>query len=1072
MRVVGRVLRVPLALICLSPIAALYGQDSATLNVIVVDPTSAAVAGARVVVVDSHRGVIHQADTNDAGQADFDNMLPSDYTVEVQRQGFNNYRIENMTLAVRARQELRVQLQVSAATGTRVDVVERIDTLTSDPTIGTTINHDFLEDLPVNGRNVENLITLAPGMTSAEGSSTGTGGFNANGLRSNMNYFTLDGVSLNQPGAAGGGVGGGGGGGGGRGGGGGGGGGGAGGVGGATSLMNIDQVQEVRVQTMSIAPEFGRTPGAQVVLTSRGGTNDYHGTLYDYLRSDQFDANNWFANSEGFKNFDLHEDRPGGVFGGPIIKNRTLFFVTYEQLNLTSPSTLLAIVPDAATRAQAPAALAPYLNAFPIANGPELIQNSAAFYGQVSNPLKTSTVSGRIDQIINPHMTAFVRYNVTPTTSERQTADALLTSQASHADTATVGLTSALPDGILNDLRVNYSTLSFHSKTVPDTLGGSVPLNDSEVFPAGITSANGVFDLNLLGFGNYTYGGQTRTNQAQANIVDSASKNFLGHQIKAGIDVRQIRETNHPNQYQESVSFNGLATTVLTPQYSFLTGNALNAQITTSVPEVYPTYLNFSAYGQDTWRITKWTTITYGVRWDVNPAPYARTGQQPFALAQDPVAGVTQNTPLYPTQWFDLAPRFGVAYNMSDKPGHEMVLRAGIGIFYDVGYGTTAGAFNGAPFTDVRTITQPLFPLNATLLAPPPMPPFRPYGQINAADLGLVAPRVYEWNGTWEKNFGVGTTFSVALVGSAGRNLAREETQATFSSAYDVAILTTNGAESDYNGVQTQFRKRLSSRFQMQLSYTWSHSIDTASSDFGGGGGQFASLFGNGQRGDSDYDIRHYATAAGTYEVPSPKEGLLRPLLNNWFIDFNALARTGLPFDVQGISTCTSQASTATTTTTSYNGVTTTTCAYTGASNTGLFSFVRPSLNGDPIWVSNSNVPGGTQLNPLAFVIPTGYTEGNLGRNTLRGFGAVQLDMSVRRVIPIGERVRLNLGVQAFNIFNHPNFANPTPQLGANLASPDFGIVTQMLNSGQAGVNSLYQPGGPRSMELLVRLTF
>jgi len=1068
MRAVGRVLRFPLFLICLLPIAAVYGQDTATLSVIVVDPTSAAVPGARVVVVDSHRGVIHQSDTNDSGRAEFDDLMPSDYTIEIERQGFNNYRVENMTLAVRARQELRVQLQVAAAAGTRIDVVENMDTLSADPTSGTTIPQTFIQDIPINGRNVESLITLAPGMTSAQGSSSDAGGFNANGLRSNMNYFTLDGVSVNQPGVAAGGVGGFGGGGGRGGFGGGGGAAVAGGVGGPTSLVVIDTVQEVRVQTMSIAPEFGRTPGAQVVMTSRGGTNQYHGTLYDYLRSDQFDANNWFANAEGFTKFDEHESRPGGVFGGPILKNRTLFFVSFEQLNLTAPSTLLGIVPDLSTRAAAPAALAPFLGAFPLPNGPELTQGSAAFYGQVANPVKTTTASGRIDQIISPHATMFARFSVTPTTSERQTADAQLTSQALHSDTATFGFTSTLPDEFLNDLRLNYSILTSHTQTVPDTLGGAVPLTAGEVFPPGITPANGIFNLNIIGVGNYSYGGQTRNKQAQINVVDSATKTYLAHQIKIGVDARQIRNTNYLNAYQQSVSFNGLETTDLTPQYSLLTGEALNAQVTSALGEVYPTYINYSMYGQDTWRITKWTTITYGVRWDVNPAPYARYGQQPFALSPDLVAGVTQNTPLYPTKWFNLAPRFGVAYNMSEKPGHEMMLRAGIGIFYDVGYGTTAGAFDGAPFTDVRTISEPLFPLNATLLAPPPMPPFRPYGVIDAADLGLVAPRVYEWNGTWEKNFGTGNTLSISLVGNAGRSLARSETSPAYTSAYDLSILTTNGAASDYDALQVQFRKRLSSRLQMQLSYTWSHSIDTASSDFGGGGG-FATLYTGGQRGDSDYDIRHYFTAAGTYELPAPKAALLRPILNNWFVDFNVLVRTGLPFDVEGVSTCTSTG-TATTTTTS-SGTTTTTCTNTG-SNTGLFALVRPSLNGDPIWVSNANVPGGTQLNPNAFVIPTGYAQGNLGRNTLRGFGAYQADLSLRRVIPITESVRLNLGLNAFNAFNHPNFANPTPELGANLASPEFGIVTQMLNSGVGGVNTLYQPGGPRSMELFVRLQF
>ena len=133
---------------------------------------------------------------------------------------------------------------------------------------------------------------------------------------------------------------------------------------------------------------------------------------------------------------------------------------------------------------------------------------------------------------------------------------------------------------------------------------------------------------------------------------------------------------------------------------------------------------------------------------------------------------------------------------------------------------------------------------------------------------------------------------------------------------------------------------------------------------------------------------------------------------------------------------------------------------------------VRPSYTGLPIWVSNPNVPGGRELSPAAWALPTGFEQGTLGRNSLRGFGAEQLNLAVRKVIPIGEQVRLNIGVQAFNVFNHPNFANPSPQTGANLASPNFGVVTQMLNSGFGGPASFFQTGGPRSLELSVRLQF
>jgi hypothetical protein len=175
-----------------------------------------------------------------------------------------------------------------------------------------------------------------------------------------------------------------------------------------------------------------------------------------------------------------------------------------------------------------------------------------------------------------------------------------------------------------------------------------------------------------------------------------------------------------------------------------------------------------------------------------------------------------------------VAPRFGVAYLSDDTPGREMTLRAGIGGFYDMGYGVVAGAFNGAPFSNVNTLSEVAFPLSAKNLAPPALPPTRPYGQVIAAEGGLKSPLVWQINGTWEKFFGSGQMLSVGLVATRGRNLMRTENQPSFSDAYNVLMLTTNGASSNYNGLQVQFRKRMNKNLQTQLSYTWSHSIDSS----------------------------------------------------------------------------------------------------------------------------------------------------------------------------------------------------------------------------------------------------
>jgi len=1033
--------------------AAALAQDSATLTVTVFDPSAAVVPGAKVTLTDLQRGAVSLAETGEHGFAVFDFLQPGDYSLAAEKPGFEKYQVNALTLQVRDRQTFRVELKVAAA-GTSVQVTAQAQTLSSEGAEGVPLEQNYIQDLPANGRNAESLIFLAPGIAPA---TDGTGNFDANGLRSTMNYYTLDGVSLNQSPSGGGTPFGGGGFGRGFGG-----GGGAAALTGAnasTSLISIDTMQEMKVQTSSFAPEFGRSPGAQVVMTSRGGTNTLHGTLYDYIRSDKFDANDWFANAGGYGKGSERQERPGGVLGGPLVKNQTFFFIAFEKLTLTSPESLIADVPDLASRTSIHPNLLPYLNAFPIPNGVELGNGGAQYNAVISNPSDSSAASIRIDHILNASTTLFARYSLTSSNAEQRgtqfSAPNILTDQSSRSQLATIGATHVFGNGALNDLRLNYSTAKASGHSTMDNYGGALPLADSEIFPAGVTTATGSFNLNVLGFAGYSFGGHSDNTQQQVNVVDSLSKVYGRHNVKTGVDFREILQTTYRNPYSISVSFNGVAAA---NEYALLTGDALNTQVTSSVSDVYPTYRNFSLYGQDTFRLTERTTITYGARWDVNPAPTARRGPQPFAISSDLIAGVTQNQPIYPTKWLDVSPRVGIAYLSDDAPGREMTLRAGFGMFYDVGYGVVSQAFFGAPYANVRTASEVGFPLAPGDLAPPVLPPARPYGQILTGSPDLVSPRILQWNGTWEKNFGLGQTLDVSIVGSRGKNLMRTGTTASYTGAYDILQQLTNDAVSSYNGVQVQFRKRLSSTLQTQLSYTWSHSIDSASSDAGFGGG-FASLFG-GERGDSDYDIRHNVSFSGSWRLPAPKQGVVYAALRNWYLDFVASAHTGLPFDLSGVSASTSAA-------TGCNN------SSSGGANTGLFANVRPSWDGLPIWISDPAAPGGRKLNSAAFIIPCGYNQGNMGRNELRGFSFVQLDLAVRRVIPITERFRFSIGVEAFNALNHANFANPSPLEGANLASPDFGVVTQMLNQTfGGGVNALYRSGGPRSMELALRLQF
>ncbi|MDX2150440.1 MAG: carboxypeptidase regulatory-like domain-containing protein [Bryobacteraceae bacterium] len=1022
---------------------ALLSQEySAALSVTVVDPSESAVPKARLLLTDKRWGAVLQSETGVTGIGAFNSLRPGEYSLEVIKDGFDRVRQETVVLAVRDRQSVRIVLQITQ-TQTSVEVKAEGQGVTTDASLGINVDQNFLQHLPLNGRNPNALILMTPGITSSAG--TPGGGFNANGLRSNTNYYTLDGVNVNMP------VGGGGPGPGGpR---------GAGGPApqapsGAADIISLDALQEVRVQTSPFAPEFGRSPGAQISMTSRGGSDQFHGSLFHYLRNESLNANEWFANSSGLPRERTRQYWPGGALGGPLLPGRTFFFGSYEHLRLDAPSTLVSSVPDLRLRRSAAASLRPFLNAFPLPNGAALADGAAEFRATTANPSRSHSGSLRLDHIWSSKMTLFARYSLAPQTSTFRGSQLLspnmLVHRSTRNHTLTLGGARASSPTRVHDFRLNVSHSSQNGFSLMDDFGGAVPLSDARAFPDGVTSNTGSMSLTVLGLGGYSHGGFSRNSQRQWNAVYSWTASSSAHTTKIGFDYRRISLTLHPVPYSVAYTFSGLTGS----DGTLSSGVATNSQVSASVAAVYPTYTNLSAYAQDTYRATERTTLTYGLRWDLNPAPGARQGPDPLVLSN---GELTQDKPLYRTRWLDIAPRFGLAYQMDTTPGREMMFRAGVGLFYDLGYGITAGAFNGAPYSNDRTLSSATFPLTRSDALPPVLPPEPPYGQIVGADGNLRSPVIYQWSAVVERYFASSQVLSVGYSGSRGRRLMRMEMSPSFSSEYEIARLATNGAASDYHGLQVQLRRRFTSNLQTQLSYTWSHSIDSSSNDLGFTG--FASLFNAGQRGPSDYDIRHSLSYSGTYKLYDPRRTFLGAVLGRWFLDWVASYRTGLPFDIQGVTSDTSSD------TDDRSG---TPRNFRG----GLFAQVRPNYTGAPIWIRDDRVPGGRRLNRDAFAAPSGYAQGNLGRNALRGLGFFQADVSLRRQFTLSDRLRLNLSAQAFNILNRASFANPSPLEGANLSSPNFGILTRTLNQSPGGGSSPYQSGGPRSLELALRLQF
>jgi hypothetical protein len=258
-----------------------------------------------------------------------------------------------------------------------------------------------------------------------------------------------------------------------------------------------------------------------------------------------------------------------------------------------------------------------------------------------------------------------------------------------------------------------------------------------------------------------------------------------------------------------------------------------------------------------------------------------------------------------------------------------------------------------------------------------------------------------------------------------------------------------NDADSSYNALQLQYRHRLAHGVQTLLSYTWAHSIDDASYDtysLNVPPGDSSS-----ERGSSDYDIRHTFSGAVSYNIPGPGDGIWKAVFGNWSTDSIIYARSAPPVNVvTGLDPF-------------------------GGYLSGASGVQRPNLvSGVPLWIADPNVAGGREINPAAFTIPTGAVQGNLGRNALRGFDAAEVDLTLRRQFKIRERLALQARADLFNIFNHPNFGSPINYL----SSPQFGQSTQMLGTslgggGQSGgLNPLYQIGGPRSVQLALKLLF
>ena len=1041
-------------------------NESATLSGRVTDPNGASIVGAEVVLTNMDTNIEQRTKTNSVGLNVFTGVHPGRYRAAAGSTGFKTLIKENLVLHVQDEIAENFSLAVGSFSETVTVEANGVNVNTTDATVSTVVDRQFVENLPLNGRSFQTLIELAPGVVVTPSTSNDPGQFSVNGQRSSANYFTVDGVSANigvQPstvlGQGGAGTIG-----------------GFGVSGGTNNLVSEDALQEFRIQTSTFAAEFGRTPGAQVSILTRSGTNQFHGTLFEFLRNDKLDANDWFADQLGLPKSEERINDFGGVFGGPIIKDKTFFFFSYEGQRLRLPQTGITTVPDLAARQTAPAAVQPFLNAYPLPNGPEILDSSgnptpmqAQFNAGFSNQSSLNAYSIRIDQTLNSRLNVFGRYTNTPSDALQRGggSNSLNTLLAVRVRTQTITLGGAwsITPTLSDEVRFNYSRNDAVSSERLDTFGGAVIPPESALFPSPFTSANADYVFSIGGLQGTSWNlGPTGANlQRQFNVVDNISVQRGSHSLKFGLDYRRLSPVFNPPSYLLEPTFIGVPSAV---------SNAASQVTVIASRGGTALFRNLGLFAQDTWRVTPRLTLSYGLRWDLDLPPSTINGPDLLAVTgfNNPsvLAPAAPGTPVYKTKYDNFAPRVGAAYQLRQAAGWETILRGGFGIFYDlasVQAGQALG-FNTFPFgAQKRVFSNLAFPLDPSVTQPPPISVSQlASGNLVGFDPNLESPRAFQWNATLEQSLGNNQALSVAYVAAVGRRLLQNEQIVFPNPNIFIAELVDNSGTSDYHSLQVQFQRRLSRGFQALASYTWAHSIDTASSGSLGEASNFivSTLGPNQNRGASDFDIRHTFSAAVTYAVPKSRaeSRLVHGILDGWFLDSIIQARSAPPLTAFDPN-----------------------LAFSAISGFDL-AVVRPDVvAGNPLYLHGSQYPGGKALNPAAFVDPpidpsTGFTvlrQGTLGRNALRGFGAAQWDFAVRREIVLHESWRLQFRGEFFNVLNHPNFATPI----GDRTNPFFGQSLSMLSRGlsenspgDGSFASIFQLGGPRSIQFGLKLLF
>jgi Carboxypeptidase regulatory-like domain/TonB-dependent Receptor Plug Domain len=1042
-------------LLSLSRFASAQGSGSVVGTV--TDSTGNVVPRAKVVAANLRTLIERTTVTTDAGEFQIPGLPAGNYTIEVSHTGFKALKSSEFAVNVGQERRVNLTLEVGAVTETVTVQATAAAAVTETATLSTVVDQKSIVDLPLNGRQLQNLALLVPGVTAgwkrtvasdkyASAREGLSGAFVVNGARGRSNDFILDGVPMNllQYGVV-------------------------------NFIASNEAVQEFEVKTSVSEAEYGRTMGSTVNMVTRSGGNEYHGSLYEFLRNDFMDANNTFNKQSNEGRGVLRQNQFGGSFGGPIVRNKHFFFANTELTRIVEGTeSRLTSVPTPAEKA----GRIEYTDA---EGSPQILDLSGRITPLSARLLQfyplpnVSTTSGfnyttPLPIVLNDYQ---VHVRTDHQLTERDTLMARVSWNLNDQDylvykfygpyipgfnlpnpettsNGTVGHLHTFGGAVVNELRFGWTRYS-------NDLGNGDKTNATEIgLPNGYDLSPGIPAINFLAGGLADLGGRSLygdrwQNETSALISDTLSWSRGRHNFKLGAQIARYHlntrgAVNQRGTVEFDGSRNGLipATTAnarANTLADLLLGLPVRASIT--VGEFGRGYRQWAYAGfiQDSWRATPKLTVNLGLRYEYNK-PWTEVNGKLTNLVPGgslELVGSPALKNFYQPDRNNFGPRVGLAYDLSGNG--KTVIRVGIGVVYETLQQTNSvePVENNPPFSlpavvrlpapfsatsapsttllDLRTSAQP-----SRAIAAVGVNDFRnPYAmQTNFSVQRMLTPQLLlevGYAGTRGVRLPVFTDLnqvplerltpvqraSIAAEIAAGRDTTPILSQLRPYPQYDSITYSSNAASSTYHSLQLKLEKRFGTGPTLLGAYTFAKSIDNAS-DYGSFDSSEMVLDSNNlarQRGLSSFDIKHRFSLAFNYNLPF-KQLLPGPkgLLDGWQVNGIISLQTGQPF----------------------TPFLNTLDPYRNE------SFNRPNVVGDP----NAEVPEGYAFNPAAFQLAAPGTFGNAGRNIVRGDGFRSVDLSLFKNIRITERFGLQMRFESVNSFNHTNFQGPATNLVAN----------------------------------------